>query len=64
MSGPQFLLLFIGLMLAANLGLRWQIRAGEVRPRISVRFAQDPLRIAALRDGPDAAIKLAIFFAD
>lgn len=61
MSGPQFLLLFIGLMLAANIWLRWRIRAGEVRPRISVRFAQDPLRIAALRDGPDAAIKLAIF---
>jgi uncharacterized protein (TIGR04222 family) len=60
-TGPQFLLLYVALAVAANLWLRWHYstREREVRPG-ALSLTNDPYQIALLRGGPAEAIRVAV----
>jgi len=62
MTGPQFLLLYAILGLAANIWLRWhydRVESASQVPRMA--SAPDPYLIALLRDGSNEAIRVALF---
>lgn len=62
MSGPFFLLVYAALALAVNLWLRHDQRQREVaKPARFMEIAQDPYLVACLREGPKAAVHLAVF---
>lgn len=61
MSGPAFLVFYLLLTVAAFLLLRSLIAGGEKHSIVSVRFAEDPYRVATLRVGGTEAIKVAVF---
>jgi uncharacterized protein (TIGR04222 family) len=60
-TGPQFLLIYIALGVAANLWLRWHYatREREARPG-ALGLTNDPYQIALLRGGRDEAIRVAV----
>jgi uncharacterized protein (TIGR04222 family) len=61
-SGPQFLLVYAALAIAANLWLRRFLRQREAaKPARFLEFAQDPYLVAYLRDGAGEATRLAVF---
>lgn len=62
MSGPVFLIVYAALAIAANAGLRGYLRWRESsRPMAFMQFAQDPYRVAYLRNGAGEAARLAVF---
>ena len=62
MSGPFFLLVYAALALAVNLWLRHDQRQREAaKPARFMEIAQDPYLVACLREGPKAAVHLAVF---
>ncbi len=62
MSGPLFLLVYAALALAVNLWLRHDQRQREAaKPARFMEIAQDPYLVAFLREGPKAAVHLAVF---
>jgi uncharacterized protein (TIGR04222 family) len=61
-SGPVFLLFYLGLTLAANFLFRSLTRAHEAaKPARFMEIAKDPYLVAYLRDGRQAAVYLAVF---
>lgn len=59
-TGPQFLLFYIVVAVAANLWLRWHYATREREARAgSLSLTNDPYQIALLRGGPDEAIRVA-----
>jgi uncharacterized protein (TIGR04222 family) len=59
-SGPQFLLLYLVLAVAANLWLRWHYHAREREARTgALSLTNDPYQIALLRGGHAEAIRVA-----
>lgn len=61
MSGEAFLVFYFVLGVAAYFLLRTWIASGEKRTVVSVRFAEDPYRVAMLRAGGTEAIRVAVF---
>lgn len=61
MSGAQFLVFYFILIVLSSVLLRGLIAAGEKHSVVSVRFAEDPYRVAALRAGGAEAIRVAVF---
>ncbi len=60
-TGPQFLLLYVVLAVAANLWLRWHYGAREREARMgALSLTNDPYQIALLRGGPEEAIRVAV----
>ncbi len=60
-SGPVFLLLYVLLAVVANLLLRGHYRRRETPATVArLDYASDPYRIACLREGPKAAIHVAV----
>jgi uncharacterized protein (TIGR04222 family) len=60
-TGPQFLILYIVLAVAANLWLRWHYRVREREAQTSaLSLTNDPYQIALLRGGPEEAIRVAV----
>lgn len=60
-TGPQFLLLYVAVAVAANLWLRWHYRNREREARAGpLNLTNDPYLIALLRAGHDEAIRVAV----
>jgi uncharacterized protein (TIGR04222 family) len=60
-TGPQFLLLYVALAVAANLWLRWHYSTREREARTgTLGLTNDPYQIALLRGGPAEAIRVAV----
>jgi uncharacterized protein (TIGR04222 family) len=61
LTGPQFLLLYIAIAVAANLWLRWHYATREREARAGpLTLSNDPYQIALLRGGPEEAIRVAM----
>lgn len=61
LTGPQFLLLYIAVAVAANLWLRWHYATREREVRAGpLSLSNDPYQIALLRGGPEEAIRVAM----
>jgi len=59
-TGPQFLLFYVALAVAANLWLRWHYYAREREARTgALSLTNDPYQIALLRGGHEEAIRVA-----
>jgi uncharacterized protein (TIGR04222 family) len=60
-TGPQFLLIYIALGVAANLWLRWHYATREREARTgALGLTNDPYQVALLRGGRDEAIRVAV----
>lgn len=60
-TGPQFLLIYAALAVAANLWLRWHYGVREREARTgALSLTNDPYQIALLRGGRDEAIRVAV----
>jgi len=60
LTGPQFLLLYLVVAVAANVLLRWHYGVREREARTgALSLTNDPYQIALLRGGPEEAIRVA-----
>jgi len=61
LTGPQFLLLYLAVALAANILLRWHYGVREREARAgALSLTNDPYQIALLRGGPAEAIRVTV----
>jgi len=61
MTGPQFLVFYVVLVILACILEQWLINRGERSGIQSMYFASDPYRVATLRAGNNEAIRVAVF---